>query len=127
MAGIDRLKPLYDRFTVELTKDLAMCHERLKAIDEVADVFIQRSLTDPFYTVMFSDGQKISFDPNTVDWDQLERTCLFWSEHCFRRLYVQAGKIGTPSSYEDFKKLMLSIKVNRMATKMILSSNYGAC
>lgn len=104
-----------------------MYNDRMKAIDEVSDLFFKPSLISPFITAVFSDGQKISFNPDTVDWDHLERTCVFWSEKCFKRQYEMAGRIGTRGSYEDFKKLLLRIKHNRIANKMILSSNYGAC
>lgn len=54
--------------------------DRMRAIANVADVLFEPSLTSPKYTGTFADGQRITFDPNTVDWQQLERTCRNWSQ-----------------------------------------------
>lgn len=82
----------------------------MRMIANVADVLFEPSLTSPKYTGTFADGQRITFDPNTVDWDQLERTCKFWS----RRHIIDAfGRF-----VEDFDN-------DRLVKKIILNLIYG--
>lgn len=85
--------------------------DRMRAIANVADVLFEPSLTSPKYTGTFADGQRITFDPNTVDWEQLERTCRYWSR---KFVTSELGKaIGDRTVSQNWLK------------KMQLSSEYG--
>lgn len=84
----------------------------MRRISNVADVWFEPSLTSPNYTGTFADGQKISFDPNTVDWENLERTCKNWSQRILLRQF--AAQLD-----RDLTK--------RHADNLKRDSNFGAC
>lgn len=87
--------------------------QKMRAISNVADVLFEPSLTSPKYTGTFADGQRVSFDPFTVDWVQLERTCRHWSQ---RLLWRQFAKFLN----DDLTK-----RTSDAIAKMAIGSEYG--
>lgn len=84
----------------------------MRGISNVADVLFEPSLTSPHCTGTFADGQRISFNPYTVDWVQLERTCRFWSHKYITNQFGEA----IANSHKNVKSIM---------DKLQLSSEYG--
>lgn len=103
-------------FEVDFTSsllDAVIIQGQLRAISNVADVLFEPSLTFPYCTGTFADGQRISFDPFKVDWEQLERTCRFWSESYLDREFANA--ISQSSHKYIMEKMRLNEKYGRIA------------